>query len=157
MPVQKQSLVVMLTTMIRPTTEWTRPRKEHLWNVWVQSGTLLSSFSFPRMPNRIYRSIALLGVLGATGAYTSLRAIGKRAHTLHSMTYFSAMSVVVAAVGCASFYLPQTTIEVLKMFYSRMIATHEPVIIPMRLSWLAMLVMIGIFGFFAQVRVQRDV
>ncbi|THH03429.1 hypothetical protein EW145_g6262 [Phellinidium pouzarii] len=59
--------------------------------------------------------IALVGVLGATGAYTSLRAIGK----------------LVAIVG--------------------MLVFREKFILPTRIEWLALLVMIGIFGFLAQV------
>ncbi|KAH8981193.1 drug/metabolite transporter superfamily [Lactarius hatsudake] len=42
---------------------------------------------------------ALIGVLGATGAYTSLRAIGKRAHTLHSITFFSTQCVLASTAG----------------------------------------------------------
>ncbi|KAL9708898.1 hypothetical protein Ac2012v2_008053 [Leucoagaricus gongylophorus] len=75
--------------------------------------------------------VALIGVLGATGAYTSLRAIGKRAHPLHSLVMFSFYSVFVACVG--------------------MIVTKTPLVVPTRLEWLGMLFMIGIFGFFAQV------
>ena len=33
-----------------------------------------------------------------------------------------------------------------------MIVLHEKVFLPMRLDWIAMLLMIGFFGFFAQVR-----
>lgn len=75
--------------------------------------------------------VALIGVLGSTGAYTSLRAIGKRAHPLHSLVLFSLYSVIVASIG--------------------MIATKAPFIVPTRLEWLGMLIMIGIFGFFAQI------
>ncbi|KXN91325.1 hypothetical protein AN958_01300 [Leucoagaricus sp. SymC.cos] len=75
--------------------------------------------------------VALVGVLGSTGAYTSLRAIGKRAHPLHSLVMFSFYSVIVASIG--------------------MIVTKTPFIVPARLEWLGMLVMIGIFGFFAQI------
>ncbi|KAH8113036.1 DUF6-domain-containing protein [Phellopilus nigrolimitatus] len=75
--------------------------------------------------------VALVGVLGATGAYTSLRAIGKRAHTLHSLTFFSSQCVVAAIVG--------------------MLLLQEKVVFPTRIEWLALLVMIGIFGFLAQV------
>jgi len=32
--------------------------------------------------------VALIGVLGATGAFTTIRAIGKRAHPMHSMMFF---------------------------------------------------------------------
>ncbi|EKM74704.1 hypothetical protein AGABI1DRAFT_132961 [Agaricus bisporus var. burnettii JB137-S8] len=75
--------------------------------------------------------VAMLGVLGSTGAYTSLRAIGKRAHPLHSLVSFSTYCVVVAAIG--------------------MLVTKSQFIVPNRLVWLAMLVMIGLFGFAAQI------
>ncbi|XXG97530.1 slightly ste11-like protein [Hypoxylon texense] len=42
--------------------------------------------------------MALLGVLGGAGAFTSLRWIGKRAHPLTSINYFSAWCVVVSTV-----------------------------------------------------------
>ncbi|TFY76604.1 hypothetical protein EWM64_g7409 [Hericium alpestre] len=74
--------------------------------------------------------IALLGVLGATGAYTSLRAIGRRAHAMHSLTSFSQWCVIVSTVG--------------------MIVKHQAVVIPKRADWIAMLIMIGAFGFIAQ-------
>ncbi|EAU83500.1 integral to membrane protein [Coprinopsis cinerea okayama7 len=80
---------------------------------------------------RKLQSVALLGVLGATGAYTTIRAIGKRAHPLHVLTSFSSQCVIVAAIG--------------------MIVKHESFVIPARLAWLAMLAMIGVFGFLAQV------
>jgi len=75
--------------------------------------------------------IALIGVLGAAGAYTTIRAIGKRAHPLHSLTFYSSMCIVVSIGG--------------------MIGTKTPVVIPTRIDWLAMLLMIGVFGFVAQV------
>ncbi|KAH9052750.1 hypothetical protein EDB87DRAFT_1655582 [Lactarius vividus] len=46
---------------------------------------------------------ALIGVLGATGAYTSLRAIGKRAHTLHSITFFSTQCILASTAGMIIF------------------------------------------------------
>ncbi|KAI9439313.1 hypothetical protein H4582DRAFT_2076013 [Lactarius indigo] len=75
-------------------------------------------------------SAALIGVLGATGAYTSLRAIGKRAHTLHSITFFSTQCVLASTAG--------------------MIIFKVTPVIPTHVSWLAMLLLIGIFGFLAQ-------
>ncbi|KIM44306.1 hypothetical protein M413DRAFT_378913 [Hebeloma cylindrosporum] len=75
--------------------------------------------------------VALVGVLGATGAYTTLRAIGKRAHPLHSLTFFSTLCVIISIIG--------------------MIVTKTPFIIPTRLEWLALLALIGVFGFVAQV------
>ncbi|KAJ3561720.1 hypothetical protein NP233_g10023 [Leucocoprinus birnbaumii] len=75
--------------------------------------------------------VALIGVLGATGAYTTLRAIGKRAHPLHSLVIFSFYSIVVASVG--------------------MIVTDTPFILPTRLDWLFMLFLVGIFGLTTQI------
>jgi len=76
-------------------------------------------------------AIALVGVLGSTGALTSVRAIGKRAHPLHSLVSFSAQCVIVAVVG--------------------MFVTHTPIVIPTQLDWLVMIIMIGSFGFISQV------
>ncbi|KAI0331569.1 DUF6-domain-containing protein [Cubamyces sp. BRFM 1775] len=75
--------------------------------------------------------VALLGVLGATGAYTTIRAVGKRAHPLHNLVSFSSQCVIVATVA--------------------MIVMRTPVVVPMRWDWLLMLLLIGIFGFIAQV------
>ncbi|VDB84597.1 unnamed protein product [Peniophora sp. CBMAI 1063] len=75
--------------------------------------------------------VALLGVVGATGAYTSIRAIGKRAHPLHSLAFFSSQSCVVAGIGMA--------------------VTHTEIVIPTRWTFLALFGVIGIGGFLAQV------
>ncbi|GJE93527.1 DMT family transporter [Phanerochaete sordida] len=75
--------------------------------------------------------VAMLGVCGATGAYTTIRAIGKRAHPLHNIVSFSTQCVIVSTVS--------------------MIAMRTQFVLPMRLDWIAMLLMIGVFGFFAQV------
>ncbi|KAF4984663.1 hypothetical protein FZEAL_179 [Fusarium zealandicum] len=42
--------------------------------------------------------VALLGVLGAAGAFTTLRTIGKRAHPLISVNYFGCISTVISTV-----------------------------------------------------------
>ncbi|KAH9051559.1 integral membrane protein DUF6 [Lactarius deliciosus] len=73
---------------------------------------------------------ALIGVVGATGAYTLIRAIGKRAHVLHSMMSFSLQSVLGSTLG--------------------MIVFKVPIVVPTRPLWLAMLFLIGIFGFLGQ-------
>jgi len=73
---------------------------------------------------------ALLSVLGTSVAYISIRAIGKRAHSLHSMTYFSFWSVVMSSVV--------------------LIARRTPLVIPRQESFVYMLFLIGIFGFIAQ-------
>ncbi len=41
-------------------------------------------------------AVALLGVLGAAGAYTTIRIIGKRAHPLISVNYFATWCTIVA-------------------------------------------------------------
>ncbi|KZP15981.1 hypothetical protein FIBSPDRAFT_934865 [Athelia psychrophila] len=74
--------------------------------------------------------VVLIGVLGATGAYTTLRAIGKRTHAMHSLVGFSALCVLVSSV--------------------RMAATRTPFIIPHRWDFVLMLFAMGVFGFIAQ-------
>ncbi|KAI9439325.1 integral membrane protein DUF6 [Lactarius indigo] len=72
---------------------------------------------------------ALIGVLGATD--TVLRAIGKRAHVLHSLMFFSSQSVLASTLG--------------------MILFKIPLVMPTRISWLAMLLFIGVLGLLAQI------
>lgn len=43
--------------------------------------------------------IAMLGVFGAAGAYTTLRWIGKRAHPLISVNYFASWCTIVSIVS----------------------------------------------------------
>ncbi|KAH9475214.1 putative transport protein [Psilocybe cubensis] len=75
--------------------------------------------------------VSLVGVLGATLAYISIRSIGKRAHTMHIMVYFALQCVVGSTIG--------------------MIVTKTPVVIPTQIEWLSLLFMIGVFGFAAQI------
>jgi len=74
---------------------------------------------------------ALFGVVGTTGAYTLVRGIGKRVHVLHAITSFTLQCVLGSTLGMILFKLP--------------------FVIPTRTYWLVMLVLIGIFGFLAQV------
>ncbi|KAF3146611.1 hypothetical protein TWF703_003881 [Orbilia oligospora] len=60
--------------------------------------------------------VALLGVLGAASAYTTIRWIGKRAHPLISVNYFSAWCVIVSFLGLLvlpgiGFKAPQTFLQ----------------------------------------------
>jgi drug/metabolite transporter (DMT)-like permease len=60
--------------------------------------------------------VAFVGVIGAAGAYTSIRMIGRRAHPLVSVTYFSSVTTVISFVAMATmpwvpFRLPNTGIE----------------------------------------------
>ncbi|KAF9242861.1 hypothetical protein BU15DRAFT_72511 [Melanogaster broomeanus] len=71
-------------------------------------------------------AVVLVGVFGITGAYISMRAVGKRAHPMHSITYFSLWCIVVSS----------TSMVVLKV----------PVVYPTNWQWTAMLLMVGVFG-----------
>ncbi|KAJ5549814.1 hypothetical protein N7535_002244 [Penicillium sp. DV-2018c] len=60
--------------------------------------------------------VAFIGVLGAAGAYTCIRMIGRRAHPLVSVTYFSSVTTVIsffamAVVPSVPFRLPNTAVE----------------------------------------------
>ncbi|KAG1744998.1 uncharacterized protein EDB91DRAFT_1246517 [Suillus paluster] len=72
----------------------------------------------------------MIHVLGATGAYTSIRAIGKRAHPMHVMTFFSLWCTIMASLG--------------------MVAFSIPVVYPRSWIWTLLLLMVGVFGFVAQ-------
>jgi drug/metabolite transporter (DMT)-like permease len=60
--------------------------------------------------------VAFVGVLGAAGAYTTIRMIGRRAHPLVSVTYFSSVTTVISLVAMLTapwvpFRLPSTAME----------------------------------------------
>lgn len=60
--------------------------------------------------------MALVGVLGAACAYTTIRMIGKRTHPLVSVTYFSVYSTLISCIAMAvlpsvDFKLPSTSSE----------------------------------------------
>ncbi|KAF9234437.1 hypothetical protein BU15DRAFT_79045 [Melanogaster broomeanus] len=71
-------------------------------------------------------AVALVGVFGTTGSYISMRAVGKQAHPMHSITYFSLWCMIVSS----------TSMVVLKI----------PVVYPTNWQWTAMLLMVGVFG-----------
>ncbi|KAJ7334800.1 hypothetical protein DFH08DRAFT_879438 [Mycena albidolilacea] len=75
--------------------------------------------------------IALSGVVGSTGAMTSIRAIGQRAHPMHLLASFSIQSVIAASVI--------------------MVILRQPFVFPTRLAWLGLLAVIGILGFGSQI------
>lgn len=74
---------------------------------------------------------ALVGVLGATGTYTILCAIGKKAHILHSLAFFSSQSVLVSTLGIILFRIPS--------------------VIPTRISGAILLLLISLLGLIAQI------
>ncbi|KAL4930079.1 DMT family transporter [Aspergillus undulatus] len=53
--------------------------------------------------------MAMIGVLGASSAYTSIRMIGQRCHPLVSVTYFSLFTTVVSVI--AIIFLPNISME----------------------------------------------
>ncbi|KAF8840115.1 hypothetical protein BDN67DRAFT_969048 [Paxillus ammoniavirescens] len=75
-------------------------------------------------------TVVFLGVFLATGAMISIRAIGKRAHAMHCMTFFSLWCVIVAS--------------------SAMIFFKVPVVYPTQWRWAALLLLIGVCGFAGQ-------
>ncbi|EMD35946.1 hypothetical protein CERSUDRAFT_115894 [Gelatoporia subvermispora B] len=75
--------------------------------------------------------VCLCGVLGATGAYTSIRAIGKRAHPMHNMVAFATLCIIVSSIA---------------MPVSRM---H--VVVPKEPAWIALLFAVGVCGFLGQI------
>ncbi|KXJ86685.1 hypothetical protein Micbo1qcDRAFT_168166, partial [Microdochium bolleyi] len=80
----------------------------------------------------------LTGVLGASIVFTILRWIGKKAHPLHSVNYFSAVSVVVTGVALTA---------------APMLDFDQPALhfeLPRGLRQWALLLMIGVCGFSLQ-------
>ena len=76
-------------------------------------------------------AISLLGVIGAAGAYTTIRVIGDRAHALMSVNYFAFLSTIGSAIALViipgiGFQMPH--------------GTHE---------W-TLLILMGVFGFILQ-------
>jgi len=75
--------------------------------------------------------VALFGVLGKTGAFITIRAIGKRAHTLHLLVAFSTLCLINAGAG--------------------MVIKRITIVVPTSLDSLFLLAVIGIFGFVSQI------
>ncbi|KAF8453749.1 hypothetical protein BDZ91DRAFT_617998, partial [Kalaharituber pfeilii] len=76
--------------------------------------------------------LALVGVLGAAIAYTTIRVIGKRAHPLISVTYLGAMTTIASLIGILA------------------IPSVGGLLIPRELIEWALLCAIGISGFILQ-------
>lgn len=71
----------------------------------------------------------MMSVLGNTGAYTSIRAIGKRAHPMHVLTFFSLWCTIISSLW--------------------MSVSNIPVVYPTPWGW-TLLLMVGVFGFVTQ-------
>ncbi|KAG2148837.1 EamA-like transporter family-domain-containing protein [Suillus clintonianus] len=74
--------------------------------------------------------VAVFGIILGTGALLSMRAIGRRAHPMHLMMFFSAWCTFVASAA---------------MYFMKI-----PIVYPHNWQWAAMLIFIGLSGFFAQ-------
>ncbi|KAI0704437.1 EamA-like transporter family-domain-containing protein [Cerioporus squamosus] len=74
--------------------------------------------------------VALLGVVGLTSAYTTIRAIGQRAHPMHNLGAFSLFCILFAPIG--------------------MVVARTPVVIPDNLPCLLMILAVSSCGFAAQ-------
>ncbi|KIL58919.1 hypothetical protein M378DRAFT_287457 [Amanita muscaria Koide BX008] len=90
--------------------------------------TALGDEDFPAM-RMIAVGFAFVGVLGLT--VIAIRAIGKRANALHVMCYYAMQCIIATTLG--------------------MIITKTPFIIPSRLEWFSLLLMIGFVGFVSQI------
>ncbi|KAK0502418.1 drug/metabolite transporter superfamily [Armillaria luteobubalina] len=91
--------------------------------------------------------VALIGVLGTTAAFTTIRAIGPRAHALHSLTSFSLQAVIASSIGYIILpYILPPAISPLGQNsnngYSVVFSTHW--------KWTALFLTLGITGFFGQ-------
>ncbi|KAL6236426.1 hypothetical protein BDW75DRAFT_206764 [Aspergillus navahoensis] len=75
--------------------------------------------------------MGMMGVLGASSAYTSIRMIGQRCHPLVSVTYFSLVTTVLSAIAIV--FLPSISLEL----------PGTP------LEW-TLLVLLGVCGFLLQ-------
>ncbi|ESK87936.1 drug metabolite transporter superfamily [Moniliophthora roreri MCA 2997] len=84
--------------------------------------------------------VALLGVLGTTGGWTTIRIIGKRSLPVQTLTAYACMCVVGSTI--------------------LMCVMGIPFIKPTHVVWWILVLVIGIFGFFAQILstmgLQRD-
>ena len=83
-------------------------------NVTADPGRLAAEFDAVTPAQRASAvGIALVGVIGAAGAYTTIRWIGKRAHPLISVNYFATWCTIVSIVMMISlpdvgFLLPRS-------------------------------------------------
>jgi drug/metabolite transporter (DMT)-like permease len=74
--------------------------------------------------------VALIGVIGAAGAYVSIRAIGSRAHPLIPVSMFALYATLVSGIGLA--------------------ILHHPFVVPHTFTGWASWIFLGVSGFVAQ-------
>ena len=97
------------------------------WLFGTESSTVRDATGLQRLAAV---GVALLGVLGAAGAFISIRAIGSRAHPLISVSMFSLYATLVSAAG--------------------MVILQQPIVVPRSFAVWTEWIVIGISGFLAQ-------
>lgn len=95
-------------------------------------------------------SFVLLHAFPFTPTDTTLRAIGKQAHTLHSLVYFSFNCVLGSTTGYA--WAPLLAEGTSLDTHPSMVLFKITPVIPTNFLWFAMLLLIGILGLISQVR-----
>lgn len=100
-----------------PNTAIATPTAAAAWALGISSSTEDKPPSETDSYHHVVATIvALIGVVGASGAYTSIRMIGRRAHPLVSVTYFSSVTTVISLVAMVTlpsvpFRVPNTVVE----------------------------------------------
>ncbi|KAH8685583.1 hypothetical protein BGZ60DRAFT_344091, partial [Tricladium varicosporioides] len=102
---QYASLISLLGVVLiaRPTSFFTSPSTtvpQPVLSNSTSSEPMDATFPIPTSAQRASAvAVALVGVLGAAGAFTTIRWIGKRAHPLISVNYFSLLCVLISTLS----------------------------------------------------------
>ncbi|KAJ5922948.1 hypothetical protein N7516_010651 [Penicillium verrucosum] len=93
-----------------------RPFSKRDPNTAIATPTAAAAWALDSYHHVVATIVALIGVVGASGAYTSIRMIGRRAHPLVSVTYFSSVTTVISFVAMVTlpsvpFRVPNTVVE----------------------------------------------
>ncbi|KAH8596421.1 hypothetical protein B0O99DRAFT_498117, partial [Bisporella sp. PMI_857] len=137
---QYASAVSLLGVVLiaRPTSFFSSPSPTDDYSVSNTTSTGIGAdFPTPTSAQRLSAvAVAMLGVLGTAGAYTSIRWIGTRAHPLISVNYFAAWCTIVSTVALS---------------ISRPLRISDVgFALPSSLRQWSMLIFLGVCGFFAQ-------
>jgi drug/metabolite transporter (DMT)-like permease len=140
---QYASLVSLLGVVLiaRPVGYFLSPSPEFAGNATASAanGTNIDSgFPVPTSQQRLSAvAIALLGVLGSAGAYTSIRWIGNRAHPLILVNYFAVLCTIVSTSA---------------LLFSKPLGLSETLTfsLPAGLRQWSLLLFLGVCGFITQ-------
>ncbi|EGE79679.1 DUF6 domain-containing protein, variant [Blastomyces dermatitidis ATCC 18188] len=110
-------LIARPASLFRGFAEQHHHQQQHQQQQWEEQVSATGAAQDPYQ-RTLGTLAALLGVTGATVAYTSIRIIGKRTHPLVSVTYFSGITTIISLLGVAlipaiSFRLPGNMAELL--------------------------------------------